>query len=500
MNRAPCPCEHREKHREFACILAPDLPLQALIRAEPDLADKPLAVLAGGSQDSRAHKLLAHVSPAARKRLVRPGMTPVQARSILPSMVIRDVAPGVVHAAHQALVDAAWRFSPNVQTLEPGTIVIDLRGSTFLHPSRAALGNALQTACERLGLHARIGIAGGPQLARVAARMGEDVTVIPPGLEPSILAPHSLDLLQPSEGLANRFALLGLTLIRDLARLDVRTLEPRLGREAAIMHALSRGIDDSPFTPDRPQDLFEESVAFDYTIDRLEPLSFLLGAAIKRLMARLQTRSLACARLRLVLDLDPTGRHFVTLEPPTPHDDHRALLTLLRLSLDQRPPPGPVRGLTLSAISGPIAHQQAELFAPPVMEPLAAATLIARLQALAGFDRVGDAAHARFQPAPASGVPPTGTNRRTARLVLRHLSPPLPLSVVTRDDRPMILQGRGFHWPVAHSAGPWYRDEAWWSDQPIEGLAFDVEVRGQGIFRLWRSRANGQWVLEGVYD
>jgi hypothetical protein len=54
--------------------------------------------------------------------------------------------------------------------------------------------------------------------------------------------------------------------------------------------------------------------------------------------------------------------------------------------------------------------------------------------------------------------------------------------------------------PVLRAAGPWYADGAWWTDAPVAGASWDVEVRGRGLLRLWHDLATDRWYVEGAYD
>jgi protein ImuB len=374
-----------EKERVYACLLAPALPLQALARSEPDLAGQPVAVAEGAGTSAR----ILHVSRAARALGASPGMTPSQARSVAPEVRVRLVAPGVLEAAAQALVDAAFRFSPSVQALAPGVVVLDVRGTERLYPSRPGLGAAMQAAAERAGLKVRAGIAAGHRLAVLAARSGPGVTWIPRGRESELLGPLPVAVLGPSPPLRDTLARLGLDTVGALARLDGRGLGIRLGPEALDLYRLAKGDDPGSLTPIRPADVFEETVALDYVLDRAEPVLFRVSAALQRLAARLDDRHLAPSELRLGLDLEPEGVHGIRIRLPAPTPDLRSLLALVRIHLESHPPTAPVRGFSLQADGGLPVPSQGHLFGPPVPEPSRLAALMARLSALAGPENVG---------------------------------------------------------------------------------------------------------------
>ena len=73
----------------IACLLVPDLPLRAELRAHPELADAPFVVAAGS--DARAEVI--EVSPAALAAGVRPKGSVTHARSVCSELRVRVTQP-----------------------------------------------------------------------------------------------------------------------------------------------------------------------------------------------------------------------------------------------------------------------------------------------------------------------------------------------------------------------------------------------------------------------
>ena len=92
----------------IGCLYVPDLPLQALLRAEPGLAGIPLAVAEGEGARAR----LIHVSVQARMQGVTPGLGVGEALALCPQLTVRCVAPEIVEAAREAVLDAASSVAP----------------------------------------------------------------------------------------------------------------------------------------------------------------------------------------------------------------------------------------------------------------------------------------------------------------------------------------------------------------------------------------------------
>jgi nucleotidyltransferase/DNA polymerase involved in DNA repair len=346
--------------RRIGCLYVPDLPLWALLRAEPELSDAPVAVT--GSEGSRAVVLAC--SALAHRAGVGVGMTAAQARSLLAGLAVRTLSAPQVRSAQAALLDAARSFSPRV-ALEPGgEVCLDLSGLAGLHSSERQLGAALLQKVERAGLLARVGIASGKFIARLAARTTEGVRVIAAGEERAFLGPLPVRLLETSADLHATLRRFGIERFGELADLPSKDLGPRLGSEGLRLYRLARGEDQSPLVPMKVPERFVEETETPYPIGQIEPLLFVLNGVLQRLAERLRWRGLTAERLFLSLGLDPTGsdERFVGLASPTCRVN--TWTTVLRLALEEQPPRAPVTAVRAEAEARGQRGSQVEMFAP----------------------------------------------------------------------------------------------------------------------------------------
>ncbi len=491
--------------RVFVCVLAPGLPLQALRRTDPELAQVPLAVIGGAG--TRA--CVTHVSRAARGAGVAVGMTPSQARSVAPGAVLRVVSERVIEAARQALIDVALGFSPCVAACGLDAVVLDARGLSGMHATHGALGSAIEAVSARVGLSVRVGIAAGPRLARMAARSGPGVTELVPGRETAMVGDLPIAILDPSPDLAAALDGLGIRTVAQFAALGPG-LGVRLGPEAMDRHALARGLDRASLDPLPPGEAFVEAVDLDWTLDRVEPLAFLLSSSVERLVSRLGARRMVPSMLTLSLDLEPAGVHVVSVRPAAPTGEVRSLVGLLRRAIDATPPPTAVRGFSVSATGDLAIPAQGDLFGIPMPDPGTLGNLLGRLGALAGPEAVGAPVagdgRARsggelgpFAPRALPQVRP-GLGGRPVALALRRFADLPAVRVRVLAGRPAAIDGAGLSGPVVHAAGPWYIDAAWWTDRPLAGACWDVEISGRGLYRLWHDMAQDRWFAEGGLD
>jgi hypothetical protein len=69
------------------------------------------------------------------------------------------------------------------------------------------------------------------------------------------------------------------------------------------------------------------------------------------------------------------------------------------------------------------------------------------------------------------------------------------VSVASVDGAVPRIQGL-----VRVAAGPWSLEEGWWTAEPVERDYWDVELSGGGLYRIFRDRATGEWLADGMYD
>ncbi|HXM21028.1 MAG TPA: DNA polymerase Y family protein [Terriglobales bacterium] len=386
----------------FACIFVPDFPLEALLRAEPELRSQSLAVLEGKAP---LQKVFA-VNENARRAGVSPGMSKLQ-REACTSLVLRARSLSQEAAAHATLLDCAQSFSPRVEAAGCDTIVLDLAGLEPLFGPLPKIARALARRASDLGLETSVAVAGNPDTAALAARGFSGVTVIPEGKEAEMLGSLPVEVLfgnsaQESGQLLETFSRWGIRKLRDLAALPDIALSERLGQAGIHLQTLARGATSRTLVPFEPQLIFEEVIELEYPLVLLEPLAFLLGRLLEQLCARLEARALATQELRLCLELGNgwqteeiiTGtearRSFQrTLRLPVPLLDSRTFLKLLQLDLKAHPPGAPIVKIHLAA--EPVRPRAAQngLFLSPAPEPEKLELTLARIAGIVGEDKVG---------------------------------------------------------------------------------------------------------------
>jgi protein ImuB len=530
-----------------ACLLVPDLPLAAQLRAHPECAARALAV----ASDAGPRATLLSVSAPAARCGVRRGHTLAHARALCGELSVCIASPALMHAAHRALLDAALSFSPRA-ALAPAAsgvlaaeaaVFLDASGVTALFHSEAGFAAALGARARRLGLPATVAIATSRSVARIAARLaavaahretGDEtpVQVVPPGAEAAFLAPLPVDALDPDDALCETLTRFGLRCVRDLLALPRRALATRLGPRALQWMTRARGEEVEPPLPVHVGARLAEATDLEHPVDRVQPLLFVLHGLLSRLLARLEVRHLACGDLSLDLTLTSGARDARRVGSAAPTRDLRVLARLVAHALEARPPEAAVQAVHLETEGRPLRSDQLDLFRPAGPAPAALGQTLAELESLCGPQRVGTPAVAdthhpdafnmsgdvvellncwpanglipqQFNNSTTSPLPPSppGGPDFTAALALRVLRPPLPAQVRVRHLRPEWIRSAAVNGRVVRLAGPWRTTGNWWSrEERFAFDSFDIQTSDGGVARLRLDHVRRQWQIDAVYD
>ena len=547
----------------FACIFVPDFPAEAILRIEPELRARALAVLEGRPPIEKVFAL----NEEARRMGIDSGMTRVQVEAFT-GLVLRSRSVLQETAAHSALLDCAQSFSPVVEDTACDTILVDLAGLESLFGAPQKIARDLGRRASDLGLEANIGVAANPDAAMLAARGFPGVTVLEPGSETERLGILPLEVLfaglpDPShEKDATQFLETlerwGLRNLRSLAALPEIPLSERLGQPGIHLQQMARGRISRTLVPFSTPPVFEEAAELEFPLLLLEPLALLLQRLLDQLCARLSSRALATQELRLQMDLetgyladeqteigthpqtDPIKSDSVsgetsprearsssftrTLHLPVPMLDARIFLKLLQLDLNAHPPGAPILKVRLSAKPVPPRHSQGGLFVPVSPEPEKLELTLARISNLVGKDKVGSvelldthrpeafrvqhfspAAHDHKNKKPATDPRPDGTTVAPVT-ALRMFRPPLRASVTMSKGRPVYVscpKRKDVQGEITWTAGPWRSSGDWWQQEGWAREEWDIAVQssaGMTLYRLVRDLLQGRWFVEGNYD
>ena len=163
-------------------------------------------------------------------------------------------------------------------------------------------------------------------------------------------------------------------------------------RPSAPARGQSAFVAPPPLVPAPVEERFESSLALEWPVEGLEPLSFVLSRVFDQLCARLERAGVGAAVIHVRLKLVTREIHTRTLQLPTPLRDPRVLRTIVLLDLESHPPSAGIDQVTVVVDPVPARTQQFSLLERARPSPEKVSTLIARLTALAGEGRCGSPA------------------------------------------------------------------------------------------------------------
>jgi protein ImuB len=523
----------------IACLLVPDLPLHAELRASPELKGLPLVITNG--HGFRAETLA--VSHEAFAQGVRPGQTLPQARAVCPEIEARIASPILERAAREAMLDVALSLAPRAELAErasglflsEGAVYVDAGGIEALHTSESAFASVLHARAERAGIRGVVALASSRGIARLTARHlahlpaspsdsssdsspgeapSETTRILSPEEESAFLSPLPIDLLDPDDRTAQALTRFGIHCIRDLLRLSRRDLAARLGPGLLALVARARGEESEPPLSEPRATSLEEGIDLEAPIESLEPLAFVFRGLVSRLTERLTLRSLGCVELCLALQLANGARESRRIGVASPCQDERVLLRLLRLALESKPPVAAIERVTLTSLGVPLRREQLDFFLPRGPSPTELDQTLAELAAICGTERVGtplvvdDHRPDAFALKPFSKTKLRSKNdvranrpQRKPRLTLRALRPPLRAEVRIEQGSPVFLRSAVSQGEILSSAGPWRTTGYWWEKSTHFAVDhYDVQMSDGSVLRLCFDWKTKRWQVDGLYD
>jgi protein ImuB len=456
----------------IACIMVADFSIAALVRSNPALADKVLAI----GKSLAPHAELDAVSPRARELGIRPGMTIAQARTISSDLIVVHRSPAAESSAHSALLDAAESVSPVIESGAPGCAWVDLAGLQRIYNGEEEITGELIRCMRRVGMEPAAGVAANKELAHLAARCG-GVRVIEAGREREFLNWLPLDMLglgksDRGDDLETTLARWGMRRLGELARLNPDAVGTRLGRRGVELVRLARGGSHAPLVPRRRAEFFVETVELEYGIELLEPLGFVMRAMLERLAERLSIRGMVAGDITLAFGMSSHRSFNRQVAVAAPSNDVRAILTLINLSLESAPPEAAVESIRIEIAPRVPRPAQTDMFLPPAPAPDKLQTTIARLAALCGPGNVGmlsaenshrpEATRLEAFSPPAPTFPENTPAKNVTQLVIRAIRPAREIEVMCSREIPEFVRGENLGARVISIAGPWRRDGEWW--------------------------------------
>lgn len=319
----------------------------------PELRTVPMAVC--GDPESR-HGIILAKNELAKRFDVRTAETIWQARAKCPDLVLVRAHHGEYSKYSRIINEIYLSYTDLVEPFGIDESWLDITGSTHLFGSGPAVADALR---ERILREVGLTISVGVSFCKVFAKLGSDykkpdaTTVIGREDVRRIVWPLPVSALL-FVGKQSELSLRALNIrtIGDLAQVDARLLEKRLGKQGTQLSAYARGEDQSPVASYYGESLVK-SVGNGMTFrrDLLGEHDIRTGIAslADSVAARMRRHGVKCGTVQLTIK-DPELHSIVrqhSLEAPThlAFQLTEACMSLWRANWD---PKKPIRMLTVT--------------------------------------------------------------------------------------------------------------------------------------------------------
>ncbi len=481
----------------YAVLHVPDFALHALRRADPALAGKPTALIAG--EGRRA--VVVAVSPEVRG--VAPGLAVTLAMARCPGIVLRPREPAAEIEANRLLLAAAFTLSPRVEFTAAGCATVDLQGADALATEMRM--RAIVTELGVAGLPVRCGAAGTPLTASFAARQADPVLIVDDTAD--FLAPLSLDFAEPTPEHATILRGWGIRTCGELTSLAKAEVGKRLGTEGAALWERAAGEATRPLRLAQPARSFAAEWSYEPPIESLEPLLFRLRRFAECVALELRGEGLAAEKLTFTLLLEDESDNRRELRLPEATTDIDSWMRVLQSHLETVRTEARVAGARLVAAPGRPPQKQGGLFDTGLRDPALFWDNLARVAAIVGEGRVGcpvvldshrPDAVAVEKPADTVGAPAAEPVHLLRGLTLRRFRPAWPAVVELTDGRPARVECERIRKNVIHACGPWRSSGDWWRPDGWSVEVWQVELAPGGLYQL--ARTGTGWSVEGALD
>jgi protein ImuB len=405
------------------------------------------------------------------------------------------------------MAELAGQFSPLIEKPDAEMVVFSLAGLSRMFGDWRQIASEISRRGADMGIVANLAIARDKTTAMLAARHLRGVTIIPPGREAASLSEISIEDLPAEPEMLATLRRWGIRTLGNLGALPEIGVRERLGEAGCRLRRIALGQEEDWLRLSRPPEEYTAREEFDYPVELLEPLLFVIAAQLRDLTAKLQRNGQAVRRIAIAATLDPSGETVRSVELPLSMRDPQALLKQIQLCLEAKPLGAPVTAIQVALDPADPRVVQGGLFQPTAPEPEKLQTLLTRLGALAGPDRVGSPvildSHRpdafRLRPCAFESANPSPVASRSLRLAFRYFRPPLPARVKVENSVPRRIASERVSGAVLHAAGPWRTSGEWWADTSWMRDEWDVALESQAAYRIYLTPSQ-EWFVEGSYD
>ena len=525
--------------KRVLAIWLPNWPLQRLVKKQPELADRPVALHTTG----RHGQVVAACSAEATAQGVCPDMPLAEAQVLLGHS--RKMQPYL--AEHQPTIDAEalvklarWlhRYSPHVGVADADTLLLQATHLFPLYGSEVELLQQVASGLKQLGLTATLALADNVSTSWALAHFGGlaessegsaatqaprgatlpgNCHLAPAGNSLAAIATLPIAALRLPPESARLLQELGIRQVGPLLQLPRAELHARFGDTLVKRLQQAEGTVEEIFRVVSPPETFTAQWLLESPLTKKHLLETLVQRLLQELLARLATQSRGATHV--VVHFPCEGHQHATCEAKLfrPSCDLQHVLSVLEMQLEHLLLPAPATAVqVLIPTWGALQLTQQQLFADaePLADSARLGLLIDRLAGRLGAEAVVQTTlrhdaqpefafrekpligSGKLRKATSPAVP--GVLDRPPRLLPRPLA--IDVLATVPDGPPRRFQSGHLQHDIARYWGPERIETGWWRKQMVERDYYRVETTCGRRMWLFRRRRDSQWFLHAYFD
>jgi protein ImuB len=503
-------------NRRIACALIPDFPLVALLRDQPELTGKPVAL----AENPTNRSTVLNANSLAAKEGIEAGMTIVQAMNVCPELTVLVKDEKRESFRFGQLLKSLRNFSPHVEQAKPQAAYLDVSGFKRKYPQEKNLAEQLVFFVKMQGYPVRVGIADNKFTSLTAAWISpvDSYFIVPAGKERKFLESQPIQLLPIDQEQYERLYRLGIRTMGQFAVLPDQEVAERFGSEGVRLLKLARGEDDSPLKPTELDEKEKQIRELESPLGTQIGILFYVNSILEEKLPELAGKGLACEKILVTLSTADNNNIPIQISVAEGINSPKTFIDILRLELEKIILPAPVSEISLSVqATSALSSEQLSLYNKKGVNLLR--SILTKLRRVVGNGNVLSPQlvlvhrpEGRFHLTP---VVLGGKEKKkdSARSIsesfvgftrnsisgFRLYHPPKPATVRTENGSIKFVIGGSWFGDVTKQAGPWELSGEWWS-HGYDRSYFEIELSDGARFLLFLDNSTEQWFVQGIFD
>jgi len=363
-----------------ACCWIPLFALRCELARRPELASRPVALLA---PDTARTPRVWQVAPLARRAGVKPGMTVSQAIGLCPALKLCEPDPVHYDEQFSRLAAALVTVSPVVEPVELGRVFVGTDGLEGLYGGPEEIVEAIKRGmrnAERgtdgegsLGCSAfplprsafRVGWGIGKFVSWVAATRAKpgEAVIVPVGGEAKFLASQRLAVLPLDPDTHRRLLQLGVKTLGALVALPEEAVVSQFGRAGRRLWRLAAGLVSEPVVGRVVPEPIVAALTFFTPVGERDLLAHALDKLVDRALGDPRRSGWRVQVVRVHAELEHGASWLAEATLKDPSATRERIAAPLKTQLERSPPAGAVERLVVEFTAFAPGTAELQLFA-----------------------------------------------------------------------------------------------------------------------------------------